>query len=240
MVRSAAVLGLPSMQECVPDGGVFALVIPPVATVLLAFEIAWLLAIGVRELKRRWDLIRIRDLVIEGSLAQAILVSDRRSKDDVLAVCRAGIVAVQSSGDRTAASERIEQEARVRFGTTLGSKMRIALLLLIALIPVGLAVGGRWYAETVLSETVAALPEAERSQVVSSARAEAPFGCPISLGTSGAIALAVPALVIGWLEANLRSQRTRRRAVEQAEMFAEMAVRVIDPANRAYSAERGR
>lgn len=230
---------MPSIAECVPDGGVFALLIPPVAGVLLAIEIVWLLTIATRELKRRADLLKVRDLLIEGSIGQAILLSDRRQKDDVLAVCRAGIVALQGSGDRLAASDRIQQEAGYRFGGGLGPKLRIAALILIAFIPVGMAFGGRAYAERLALESAAGLPDAERVRVLTEVRADPPFACPFALGLAGVIALAIPAIVIAWLEASQRSKRTRDRAIGQAEMFADMAAVVIDPASRAYRDQRG-
>lgn len=232
-------LGLPAISECIPDGGVFSLLIPPVAGVLLALEILWLLSIGTRELKRRADLLKVRDLLIEGSIGQAILLSDRRQKDDVLAVCRAGIVALQSSGDRMAASDRIQQEAGLRFSGGLKPKLRVAALLFIAFIPVGMAIGGRAYAERLALETAATLPEAERASVLAEVRADPPFACPFALGFAGALALALPAAVIAWLEGHQRSKRTRDRAVGQAEMFADMAAVVIDPSSRAYRDQRG-
>lgn len=230
--------GLPSIQECVPDGGVFALVIPPIAGLLLAIEALWLLVIGTRALKRRADLLRVRDLLIEGSIGQAILFSDRRQQDDVLAVCRAGIVEVQSSGDRTNASERIAQEAGFRFATTLGTKVRLVALTLIALVPVGLALTGRAYAEKVAREAAAEIPEDQRASVLDQVRGDPPFGCPYTLGFTAAIALALPAAAIGFLEAARRSQATRRRAVSQAEVFADMAAVVINPSTRAYREDR--
>ena len=231
-------LGLPSIAECVPDGGVFALLIPPVAGVLLAIEVLWLLSIGTRELKRRADLLKVRDLLIEGSIGQAILLSDRRQKDDVLAVCRAGIVAMQSSGDRMAASDRIHQEAGYRFGGGLKPRLRVAALVVIALIPLGMAISGRAYAERVALETAGTLSEPERAKVLAEVRADPPFACPVALGLTGALALALPAIVIAWLEGNQRSKRTRKRAVGQAEMFADMAAVVIDPSSRAYRDQR--
>lgn len=233
-----AVFGFPSIDQCVPDGGAFALVIPPVAGVLLAIEVVWLLVIGTRALKRRADLVKVRDLLIEGSIGQAILLSDRRQKDDVLAVCRAGIVAVQSSGDRAAATDRISQEAGFRFATTLGTRARVAMLALMVIVPLGLALTGRAYAERVLLEASTEIPEALRASVVAEVREDPPFACPITLGVSGAFALLLPALLIGFLEGSRRSQATRARAVSQAEMFADMASVVIAPTSRAYRDER--
>ena len=230
--------GLPSIDQCVPDGGVFALVIPPVAGVLLAIELVWLLVIGTRALKRRADLLKVRDLLIEGSIGQAILLSDRRQKDDVLAVCRAGIVAVQSSADRAAASDRISQEAGFRFGTTMGTRLRVAMLVLMVIVPLGLAFTGRAYAERVLLEASTEIPEAQRASVLAEVRDDPPFACPYTLGFTGAFALLVPALLIGFLEGARRSRATRARAVTQAEMFADMASVVIAPTSRAYRDER--
>lgn len=230
--------GLPSIDQCVPDGGAFALVIPPVAGLLFAFEFLWLLVIGTRALKRRADLLRVRDLLIEGSIGQAILLSDRRQKDDVLAVCRAGIVAVQSSGDREQASDRIAQEAGFRFATTLATKARLVMLLLIIGVPVGLAFTGRAYAERVAREEASEVPAEQRASVLAEVRNDPPFSCPLTLGFSGAVLLAVPALLIGFLESARRSQGTRARAVSQAEAFADMASVVIAPSSRAYRDER--
>lgn len=230
--------GFPSIDQCVPDGGAFALVIPPIAGVLLAIEVFWLLVIGTRALKRRADLIKVRDLLIEGSIGQAILLSDRRQSDDVLAVCRAGIVAVQSAGDRAAASERISQEAGFRFATTFATRARVVLLALIVIVPIGLAFTGRAYAERVLFEAAAEIPEAQRASILDEVRADPPFACPFTLGFSGAFALLVPAMLIGFLETARRSRATRARAVSQAEMFADMASVVIAPTSRAYRDER--
>lgn len=234
-----AVFGFPSIDQCVPDGGAFALVIPPVAGVLLAIEVVWLLVIGTRALKRRADLLKVRDLLIEGSIGQAILLSDRRQKDDVLAVCRAGIVAVQSSGgDRATATDRITQEAGFRFGTTLGTRARVVVLVLMVIVPLGLALTGRAYAERVLLEASTEIPEAHRASILAEVREDPPFACPFTLGVSGAFALLLPALLIGFLEGSRRSQATRAHAVLQAEMFADMASVVIAPASRAYRDER--
>lgn len=231
--------GFPSIDQCVPDGGAFALLIPPVAGVLLAIEILWLFVIGTRALKRRADLLKVRDLLIEGSIGQAILLSDRRQEDDVLAVCRAGIVAVQSSGgDRAAATERITQEAGFRFATTFATRLRVVLLALIVVVPVGLGFTGRAYAERVLLEASTEIPEAQRESVLAEVREDPPFACPFTLGFSGAFALLVPALLIGFLENARRSQATRARAVSQAEMFADMASVVVAPTSRAYRDER--
>lgn len=229
--------GLPTIQECVPDGGVFALVIPPVAAFLLGIETLWLLIIATRALKRRADLIKVRDLLIEGSIGQAILLSDRRQSDDVLAVVRAGLVAVQSAG-REQASERISQEAGFRFAQSFMTKARLAALAVMVAIPVGLAFTGRAYAERLALEVAAEIPEEQRAAVLEEVRADPPFGCPFTLGFAGAIALAFPALMIGFLETARRSQSTRARAVSQAEVFADMAKVVVDPASRAYRDER--
>lgn len=229
--------GLPTIQECVPDGGVFALVIPPVAAFLLGIETLWLLVIATRTLKRRADLLKVRDLLIEGSIGQAILLSDRRQSDDVLAVVRAGLVTVQSSG-REQAAERITQEAGFRFAQTLATKARLVVLAVMVAIPIGLAFTGRAYAERLALEAAADIPEDQRASVLAEVRSDPPFACPFTLGFAGAIALAFPALMIGFLEANRRSQATRARAVSQAQMFADMAAVVVDPSSRAYRDER--
>lgn len=231
--------GFPTIQECVPDGGVFALVIPPIAALLLAIEVLWLLVIGTRTLKRRADLIRVRDLLIEGSIGQAILLSDRRQSDDVLAVCRAGIIAVQSSGgDREQASERITQEATFRFATTLGTKAKILLLALMVAVPLGLAFAGRAYAARVATAAAADFPEEQRAAVLAEVWSDPPFACPFTLGFASALLLALPAFLIGVLEGGRRSRATRARAVTQAEAFADMASVVINPTSRAYRDER--
>lgn len=231
--------GFPTIQECVPDGGVFAIVIPPIAAALLAIEAVWLLMIGTRFLKRRADLTKVRDLLIEGSIGQAILLSDRRQSDDVLAVCRAGIIAVQSSGgDRGQASDRISQEAMFRFGTTLATKARLLLLALMVAVPLGLAFAGRAYAQRLANATAASVPEAERAAVLAEVSSDPPFSCPFTLGFTAALALALPAIVIGALEGGRRSRATRAHAVSQAEAFADMALVVVNPTSRAYRDER--
>jgi len=233
------VFGFPTIQECVPDGGVFALVIPPVAAALLAIEVVWLLVIGTRALKRRADLTKVRDLLIEGSIGQAILLSDRRQSDDVLAVCRAGIIAVQSSGgDRGQASDRITQEAGFRFGTTLATKARMLILGLMVAVPLGLAFGGRAYAQRVATEAAAGFPEEQRAALLAEVSRDPPFSCPFTLGFTAAIGLALPALLIGVLEGGRRSRAMRAYAVMQAEAFADMASVVINPTSRAYRDER--
>lgn len=230
--------GLPSIQECVPDGGVFALLIPPIAAFLLGIETLWLLIIATRALKRRADLLKVRDLLIEGSIGQAILLSDRRQNDDVLAVCRAGIVAVQSNGDRGQASDRIAQEAGFRFAQTLATKARLVALGIMIAIPIGFAFAGRAYAERLAITAASEFPEEQRAAVLAEVRADPPFACPFTLGFAGALVLAFPAAAIAFLESARRSKATRARAVSQAEMFADMASVVINPTSRAYRDER--
>lgn len=228
------------IQECIAEGGLFALAIPPAAMAALAMLGLWLLLSLVRELKQRADLGRIRDLVIEGSLGQAILVADQRSKDDVLAVVRSGIVTVQSDGRIEPALEKIRQEATYRFGGR-PPVLKMMALIALAMLPAALAIGGIVYAEGVVRDAAAALPdEAERAALLSVARADPAFSCPVDLGVTGALALAFPALLIGLLETRRRSSSTRERAVDTAALYAEMATRVVDPAHRVYAQERDR
>lgn len=228
------------IQQCIAEGGVFALTIPPAAAIALAALLAWLLAAIVRELKQRADLNRIRDLVIEGSLGQAILVADLRSNDDVLAVVRSGIVAVQSDGRIEPALEKIRQEAGFRFGGRM-PVFRVAALAALALLPAAMAAAGIVYAEGVVREAAAAIEdESERSALLSVAREDPAFSCPVDLGVGGALVLGIPAVLVGLLESRRRSIATRNRAIDTASVYAEMASRVIDPAHRVYAQERER
>lgn len=230
-----------SLQACAADGGVFAMAIPPIVTTLFVLETLWLVALLVGALKSRTDLSRVRDLVIEGSLAQAILVSDKRQHDDVLAVCRAGIVAIQSSGRVDQAVEKAAQEAGFRFGSNRRAWMRIALAGLLVAVPGLLAAGGIVYAEGVVREAAAALPdEPEREALRSEARLDPAFSCPVELGSLGVLALALPALAIGALELRRRSLATRDYAINSAASLAEMASRVVDPSHRVYQQEKER
>src|SRR5438270_2701393 len=129
---------LSTLQSCAADGGVFGLVIPPVVFALLLLELTWLLAVVTRELKARSDLSRVRDLVIEGSVGQAILIADGHSRDEVMMTCRSAIVAAQS-GTIDEAFEKMQEEASRRFGPRRAI-LRDLTLLLIVMAP--LALGG--------------------------------------------------------------------------------------------------
>lgn len=219
----------------------FAMAIPPIALAIFVLEILWLAALFIGLLKSRADLNRVRDLVIEGSLAQAILVSDKRQHDDVLAVCRAGIVAIQSSGRVEQAVEKAVQEAGFRFGSNRRAWLRITFATLLVAVPGVLAAGGVVYAEGVVREAIAALPdEPEREALRSEARLDPAFSCPVELGSLGVLALALPALAIGALERRRRSLATRDYAINTAASLAEMASRVVDPAHRVYQQEKER
>lgn len=230
-----------SLQACAENGGVFAMAIPPVAITLFVLEILWLAQLLVRTLKSRTDLSRVRDLVIEGSLAQAILVSDRRANDDVLAVCRASIVAIQSSGRVDQAVEKAMQEAGFRFGSNRRAWVRIAIAVVLVAVPGLLAAGGIVYAEGVVREAADALPdEPDRDALRAEAHQDPAFSCPVELGGLGVLALALPALAIGALELRRRSMATHDHAINTAASFAEMASRVVDPTHRVYQQEKDR
>src|SRR5579859_3031656 len=113
------------------------MVIPPVVLALLGLELLWLGLLAVRELKRRSDLARIRDLVIEGSVGQAILYADIR-KDPVVEVCRTAIVAVLGSGNLEEAQEKADEAARSRFGKVPLFSGALFLVVLL-LVPIALA-----------------------------------------------------------------------------------------------------
>ncbi|HVO32018.1 MAG TPA: hypothetical protein VMV18_14835 [bacterium] len=231
---------MPDLQACVTTGGVFALVIPPVAGALFALEIVWLVWIVVRDLKRRTDLMRIRDLVIEGSLAQAILVADAKSRDDLLAVCRTAIVTVQSTGARQQAWDKLVVEAGYRYAGARKALPRILLLALIVAVPVGLTLWSRTYADKVAFDAAAAVSEGERADVLRAVQEDPAFDCPVWLGFGAAIACAIPAIAIAGLEGYRTSYKARDAAVYQADQLAEMAVRVLDPSHRVYREERAR
>jgi hypothetical protein len=231
---------LESARACFVSGGLYALVIPPVAFALLVIEFLWLIWVATRELRRRADLIHLRDLVIEGSLGQAILVADARSKDDLLAVCRTAIVAVQSNVPADEVMTRIEREATARYAGRGRARLRVVVLALLTLIPAGLAVASRAYAEGVLRQVAASVPADERSTMISEARMDPAFGCPVWLGFGSAIALALPAVLVGALESTRFSSRARLNAIMQAQFLADMSVRVLDPAHRVYQQERDR
>ncbi len=229
-----------SLQACLVGGGLFSLLIPPITLVLLALESAWLVWIVIRELKRRADLLRIRGLVIEGSLGQAILVADARSQDDLLAVCRTGIVAVQSTGDRQTAFEKLVIEAGWRYAGARKALPKMVLLGVLVAIPCALAAGSRAYAENVLKEAAATVPDIDRAQLRAAAADDIAFSCPGWMGLGGAVAVAIPALLIGAIEAYRYSARARDFAVQQADELAAMSVRVLDPSHRVYQQERER
>lgn len=231
---------MPDLQACVTSGGVFALVIPPVAGALLLLELLWLGWIVVRDLKRRADLTRIRDLVIEGSLAQAILVADARSRDDLLSVCRTAIVTVQSTGSRQQAWDKLVVEAGFRYAGARRALPKIFLLGLLVAVPVGLTLWSRTYADKVAFDAASGVSENERAAVLRAVEQDPAFDCPVWLGFTGAIAVAIPALLISVIEGYRTSYRARDSAVSQADQLAEMAGRVLDPSHRVYRDERSR
>ncbi len=236
MICSTAVVD--ELQACVADGGPFALGMPWLVIGLLALLVFWMFRSVTRELYQRTDLSRIRDLVIEGSLGQAILISDKRSRDDVLAVCRAGIVTVQSGGRLGAAFDKIQAEAAYRFGGTKMARFRVLVAILLASLPAVAAGGGVLYAQGVVQEAGAEATEGEREALLVAARMDPAFSCPVELGGAGVLLLLIPAAVIGWLEIERRSPRTRDRAIATASMYAEMASRVVDPGQKVYAKER--
>ena len=229
-----------SAQACLIGGGVFSLLIPPITIVLLVLEALWLLWAVVRELKRRADLGRIRDLVIEGSLGQAILVADARSNDDLLAVCRAGMVAVQNSGDRQTAWDKLVVEAGFRYGGARRALPKVVALGIAVAIPVGLAIGSRAYARNVLHEAEGTVPDIDRPQLRAAAEQDIAYSCPVYLGLGAALAVALPAALIGAIEVSRYSARARDFAVKQADELTAMSARVLDPTHRVYQAERDR
>lgn len=227
-------------QRCIADGGVFALLIPPIALLIAVIEVVWLGWLVVRALVQRADYIRIRDLVIEGSLGQAILVADARSKDDLLAVCRTAIVTLQSTGSRQQAFDKLVVEAGFRYAGARRAIPRLFVLALLLAIPVGMVVGSRAYAEHVVHEAAASLPESERAPLLTAGTADPAFACPVWLGFQSLAFLAIPALLIGWIETSRSSNRVRDQVVKSADELAEMASRVIDPSHRVYREERER
>jgi hypothetical protein len=227
---------LGTLQACVADGGLFALIIPPVAIFLLALEIVWLFRVIARELVLRSDLQRVQDLVIEGSLGQAILISDKRANDDTLSICRTAIVAMQSSSTLEATAQRIQEEASTRFRR--GGTWRVLLVAFLAAIPAGLAAGSRVYAENVVRTAAAEVAPSDRATLVQEGRMDPAFTCPPQLGLTGSLALLPAGLLVLLIEAERRSSRSRKRAVDRALVLAEMAHRVVS--HRVYQQERER
>lgn len=229
-----------TLPACVRDGGIFGLAIPLAVAFVLAFLLLWLTRLVVRELKQRADLNRIRDLVIEGSLGHAILLSDRRRHDEVIAVCRAGIVAVQSTGSVDRAVERIGDEASTRFGgRRFGARFRVAVVVGLVATPAALAVAGRfYYADGVVRAALAEVPEAGRRTFLADAVRDPGVSCPLRLGGLGALGLALPAVAIAMLVLDRRSERTRARAERLAMHYTEMSSRVLS--HRAYRDDRER
>ena len=222
-----------TLQACATDGGVFGFVIPPVVFALLLLELVWLFGAVTRELKARSDLSRVRDLVIEGSVGQAILVADAHARDDVMMTCRSAIVAAQS-GSIDDAFEKVKDEAARRFGPR-SAILRDFVLLLIVAAPLALGGASRLYANRVANQAAAnakAAPEAVLEQIA----AEPAFACPPPMSVAGALLLALPALAIFGVLASRRSAGARKRALAEASVLAEMTFRVVS--HRAYAHER--
>jgi len=222
-----------ALQSCATDGGVFGLVIPPVVFVLLLLELVWLFAVVTRELKARSDLLRVRDLVIEGSVGQAILVADAHARDDVMMTCRSAIVAAQS-GSIDDAFEKLKEEAGHRFAPRSALLRDLALLLLVA-VPLALGGASRLYAERV-ARAAAAGTKSAPAAVMDEIAAEPAFTCPPQMSLAGALLLALPAVAIFGLLASRRSDAARKRALSEASVLAEMTFRVVS--HRAYAQER--
>ena len=237
------------VQSCLTGGGPFLTLSVGLFGVMVVLLGGWFLSLTVREGARREQLKNIRDLLIEGSLGQAILQADRRAaRDPVFATVRAAIAAIQSTKDPERSMIRATEEADQEFGSGFIRKAAVLVLLVGTLLPAAAGIAGQQWAHVQIGKAAEAMHAALEGtaaqsedvlQVWSDGRASLQYECPARMGVPASALLLLPVTLLGLWGRRYWGQASRSRAVAVAEAFVHMSARVLDPKFRVYQQEQG-
>lgn len=228
------------VRSCVVEGGPFTTLAVLAALAIAAIMFVWLARQLIRASARREDLQRVHDLLLEGSLGEAILFADKRSRDPVMGAVHAAITTIQSSKSRGQALERLQTELNVAFPRRRLRAVGMLLLLLLSLLPAGIGIAGSYWAQTEIAKAAEAMAEIsppDVDHVWEDGRGSLVYACPQSLGVPASLALLLPLILL--MVTSLRYWRAGKRAQREGERFIEMGARVLDPQYRVYAREQG-
>ena len=228
------------VSSCVVEGGPFTTLSVLLALGAAAAMLVWFARQIIRGTGRREDLRRIHDLLVEGSLGEAILFADKRSHDPVMRVVHVAVTAIQSSKSRKEATERLESEISIGFPKRRMRTLGMLGLLVLALLPAAMGIVGTQWAHFEVAkaaEAMEAISPTDVETVWADGKASLIYECPQRLGVPVSFGLLIPMILL--MVSSLRYWRSRKRARNWGQRFIEMGAIVLDPQYRVYAREQG-